>query len=139
MAAWSLCGCAGAAKRRSSTSEVPSYVSAPFTHEQLLVERGAHLFVSDGCSACHAISGKSAEGPSFGELAGNHVTLDGGARVLVDERFLRRALLDPRATELRGYPPAAMIAAVRRLHLRLHPADVTAIAAFIEQIGPENG
>jgi cytochrome c551/c552 len=136
----SLCGCgaSGATKRTIITSsEVPSYAAAPFTHQQQLIERGAHLFLTDGCSACHAISGKQELGPSFARLAGNYVRLTDGHRVLVSERFLREALLDPHATEVKGYPLQPMLTAVARLHLQLHRADVDALAAFIEQIGPE--
>ncbi len=117
-------------------SEDP-YVAAPFTPQQELVERGARLFVSAGCSSCHAISGKPGIGPSFGSFAGYRVTLTDGRRVLVDEAFLREALRDPRATAVAGYPLAPMLAAVAGLQPRRHGADVAALAAFIEQIGPE--
>jgi hypothetical protein len=40
---------------------------------------------------------------------------------------------------VRGYAPAPMIAAVERLKLAAHREDVAALAAFIEQIGPESG
>ena len=117
---------------------MPSYAAAPFTHQQQLVERGARLYVSDGCSACHSVgSRRGSLGPSFAVLAGNRVTLAGGRRVLVDERFLHEALVDPARVEVRGYAPAPMLAAVRRLGLAHDPAAVAALAAFIEQIGPE--
>ena len=129
------CGAGGTA---STASSVPSYAAAPFTHEQQLVERGARLYVADGCSACHAIGARRGSlGPSFAVLAGNRVTLADGRRVLVEERFLRAALSHPARTEVRGYAPAPMLAAVRRLGLAHDPAAVAALAAFIEQIGPE--
>jgi mono/diheme cytochrome c family protein len=119
-------------------STEPSYVAAPFTHEEQLVERGARLYVSDGCSACHSIgSRRGSLGPSFAVLAGNRVTLTDGRRALVDERFLREALVDPARVEVRGYAPGPMLGAVRRLGLARDPAAVAALAAFIEQIGPE--
>jgi hypothetical protein len=65
------------------------------------------------------------------------VTLADGRSVLVDERFVREGLLDPRANELRGYDPAPMVVALARLHLASHPRQVAALAAFIEQVGPE--
>ncbi len=135
-----LCACGTGAARapvpHTAGSEDP-YVSEPFTRQQELVERGAHLFVGDGCSSCHAIGGAPGIGPGFGDFAGHRVTLAGGRHVLVDEAFLRRALRDPRATAVAGYPPAPMLAAVQRLQLQRRPADVAALAAFIEQIGPE--
>lgn len=136
-----LCGCGaagGGAGANASATSVPSYVTAPFTHQERLVQQGAGLFVADGCSACHSIAGRAGLGPSFAKFAGSRVVLTDGRGELVDEAFLRRALLEPRATALRGYPPAPMLAAVARLHLAEHRADVTALAAFLEQIGPES-
>jgi mono/diheme cytochrome c family protein len=139
-AAGPLCGCgAGARTQSAATSSSEAQFTAPLTPEQHLVERGAHLFVADGCSGCHAIGAGSGVGPSFATPGASRLTLTDGRRVPVDERFLREALLNPRATELKGYPLAPMLAAVQRLHLSDHPTDVAALAAFIEQIGPEDG
>jgi cytochrome c oxidase subunit 2 len=103
-----------------------------------LVEEGARLVVSDGCSACH-LNGHPGTAPSFASFAGQQVTLADGRRVLVEERFLREALSDPRKTPIKGYALAPMLAAVTRLHLSGQPKQVAALAAFIEQIGPEPG
>jgi Cytochrome c len=134
------CGLARGSARTAAgaSTEAPAYATAPFTRQERLVERGARLYVSKGCSACHAIgAGHGGLGPSFAVLAGNHVTLADGRRVLVDERFLHVALTDPARVEVRGYAPAPMLAAVRRLGLARDPAAVDALAAFVEQIGPE--
>jgi cytochrome c551/c552 len=129
---------AGASAGAGASTEGPASAAAPFTHQQQLVERGARLYVSDGCSACHAIDAKRGGlGPSFAVLAGNRVTLADGRRALVDERLLHVALTDPARVEVRGYAPAPMLAAVRRLGLARDPPAVSALAAFIEQIGPE--
>jgi mono/diheme cytochrome c family protein len=141
-----LAGCGGAGGPAGGTSGTsaddgstrPAYVAAPFTHQQRLVEQGARLFVSDGCSACHAVDARHPRsGPSFAVLAGNTVTLRDGRRTLVDEAFLHAALTQPARAEVRGYVPAPMLAAVRRLGLEHNPSAVAALAAFIEQIGPE--
>lgn len=135
-----LCGCGtNQAGRSNSTSTEPAYASEPFTHQQQRVEQGARLFVADGCSACHAISGKSDIGPSFSRFAGHAVTLVNGRRVIVDEHFLLEALTEPGETQIKGYPLAPMLEAIRRLHLNRHPEQLAALVAFIEQVGPETG
>jgi hypothetical protein len=135
-----LCSCgAGSPGAATGSGQVPSYVTAPFTHQERLVQQGAGLFVADGCSACHAIAGRAGLGPSFARFAGSEVVLADGRRALVDEAFLRKALLEPASLVLRGYPLAPMLAAVARLRFARHRADVTALAAFIEQVGPEEG
>jgi cytochrome c oxidase subunit II len=134
----SSCGAANTASSgRPHTASVPAYVVEPFSHEQQLVEQGARLVVSDGCAACHLSAQGKAIAPSFASFAGHRVELTGGRTVLVEERFLREGLLNPGRTVIKGYAAAPMRAAVQRLHLSAHPQQVAALAAFIEQVGPE--
>jgi Cytochrome c len=112
-------------------------VEEPLTPQQERVQEGARLVVSDGCSACHLAARDQAVGPSFASMASRPVTLSDGRRVRLDEARLREGLERPERLRIRGYDAGAMIAAVRRLDLRVHPADVAALAAFIEQVGPE--
>jgi len=138
--ALALCGCGASSTPSASTvhtASVPAYVTEPYTHEQKLVEQGAPLIVADGCSACHLSGATHGGAPSFSSFAGHRVTLVDGRSVLVDERFLREGLLDPRANELRGYDPAPMLATLAHLSLAAHAGQVAALAAFIEQVGPE--
>jgi len=131
------CGASGASSGGAGTANVPAYVTEPFTPEQRLIEQGAPLIVADGCSACHLNGAARSGAPSFSSFAGHQVRLTDGRTVLVDERFVREGLLDPRANELRGYDPAPMLAALARLRLASHPRQVAALAAFVEQVGPE--
>ncbi len=135
-----LAGCGAAATPSvsgSRSSSVPSYVTEPFTHEQQLVQQGARLVVADGCAACHLSASDRSVAPSFSSFAGHRATLADGRRVLVGERFVREGLLRPRSHEIGGYDPAPMLAALARLHLAGQPQQVAALAAFIEQVGPE--
>jgi cytochrome c oxidase subunit 2 len=137
-----LSGCGGNASSSgvsSRASSVPSYITEPFSHQEQLVAQGARLVVSDGCAACHLLARKGKPiAPSFASLAGHRVTLSDGRTVLVEERFLHEALLDPSRTSIKGYDPTPMLAALRRLHLSSEPQQVAALIAFIEQVGPES-
>lgn len=136
--ALSSCGASRTPSTRGTlSSTVPSYVTEPFTHEQQLVEQGARLVVADGCAACHLSGNGKGIAPSFSSFAGHRVTLADGRSVLVDEPFVREGLLRPRTSELAGYDPEPMLAALARLHLGGQPQQVAALAAFIEQVGPE--
>lgn len=131
-------GCGATATTSSggrTHASVPSYVTEPFTPEQLLIEKGGRLVVADGCSACHLTLGKPMVAPSFSSFAGHRVTLSSGQKVLVDEQFLREGLLHPHKYLLKGYDPTPMFAALAHLHLQRPQA--AALAAFIEQVGPE--
>jgi hypothetical protein len=135
-----LCSCGGAGGASGAhqhTASVPAYVVEPFSHEQQLVEQGARLVVADGCAACHLSAPGKAIAPSFASFAGHRVELTDGHTAVVEERFLREGLSKPRRLVIRGYSAAPMLAAVQRLGLASHPAQVAALAAFIEQVGPE--
>lgn len=132
------CGASRASSpRAASSTKVPSYVTEPFTPEQHLVEQGAHLVVLDGCSACHLTLSKPRVAPDFSSFAGHRVRLRNGRIAVVDERFLREGLRHPSSYAIKGYDPGPMLAALRRLRLNSQPRQVAALAAFIEQVGPE--
>lgn len=138
--ALSGCGASGASSSESSlTSGEARSVSEPFTPEQQLVQQGGRLVVSYGCAACHLAKANHDLGPSFDSFAGHEVTLADGRRLLVDERFLREALLHPGKYAIAGYDPEPMLTALAHLHLSSQPEAVAALTAFIEQIGPEPG
>lgn len=140
LAAVTLAGCGssgGTSSDGSSSTSVPSYASEPFTPLQERIERGGHLVVSDGCSVCHLNSNGKGLGPDFDHFAGHRVKLANGRTALVNEQFLREGLTHPASFELRGYDPEPMLAALRRLDLGSHPAQVADLAAFIEEVGPE--
>ncbi|HEY1833883.1 MAG TPA: hypothetical protein VGG08_05560 [Solirubrobacteraceae bacterium] len=135
-------GCGGArhAAAGATPAEVPpSYVTAPITPEQRLVERGVRLAVSDGCTACHLQGGRPTFGPNFASFAGRHLMLRNGRRALVGQHFLIEALSHPGTLSLRGYDPRPMVNWIARLGLAGKPKQVAALAAFIEQVGPEVG
>jgi hypothetical protein len=131
------CGASGTDTARLQSSGGATTTPEPFTHEQQLVVQGARLVVADGCSACHLDKLKQSVSPSFASFAGHEVTLTNGKRALVEEAFVREGLLHPSSHELKGYDPDPMLNALARLHFQTKPAQVDALAAFIEQIGPE--
>lgn len=138
----SLAGCGTSGKpsnRGSSSANVPTYASEPFSAQQRLIEQGAHLVVSDGCSACHLMATARNTAPSFASFAGHRFTLTNGRSVIVNERFVTEALLHPDTPPIKGFDPAPMLQATKHLNLPAHPQQVAALAAFIEQIGPEPG
>ena len=139
LALLSGCGSSHTTTTQAAEREPGPYVAEPFTHEQKLVALGAQLIVSQGCSACHLLGSAKAHAPGFATFAGHYVTLAGGRRALVDERFLRSGLLHPTSVRIRGYDAEPMIRALAALQLAGHPAQVAALAAFIEEVGPEPG
>lgn len=68
-------------------------------------ERGAGLYKSKGCNACHSIDGTKVVGPSFKGLWGATEQTDKGP-VTVDEAYVKESILTPTAKITAGFPPA---------------------------------
>lgn len=69
---------------------------------------GLVVLKAKNCLSCHSIDGKPMVGPTFKGLYGSEETLvaDGGERkAKVDEAFLEKAIQEPMADRVKGYPP----------------------------------
>jgi cytochrome c oxidase subunit 2 len=77
---------------------------ASSTSGMSLAQNGERLFSSLSCSACH--NGQpDARGPNLANVYGSKLTLTTGQPVLVDEAYLRQAILNPSAHITQGYAP----------------------------------
>jgi cytochrome c oxidase subunit 2 len=72
--------------------------------ERSLADAGAHLYSQLSCDTCHRPDTLE-RGPSLDGLFGNRARLETGEEVLVDESYLREAILDPAARVRQGYQP----------------------------------
>jgi cytochrome c oxidase subunit II len=72
--------------------------------EGSLASAGAKLFADLACNTCHRpeVQGR---GPRLDGLFGRTVTLEGGARVTVDEAYIREAIVNPNARIAQGFQP----------------------------------
>ncbi|MDW6023551.1 cytochrome c oxidase subunit II [Mesorhizobium sp. BAC0120] len=71
--------------------------------DQSLVDRGAALFRSKGCSGCHGPS-STVHAPPLEGLFGSPVPLQSGEVVTADERYIRDSILLPHSQVAAGYP-----------------------------------
>jgi cytochrome c oxidase subunit 2 len=69
-----------------------------------LSSRGERLFGDLACNTCHLSDG-SGRGPSLANKFGSSEQLAGGARVAVDEAYLRESILLPQTKVVAGYQP----------------------------------
>jgi mono/diheme cytochrome c family protein len=106
--------------------------SGPVQVTPALVARGKTLHTSDGCAACHSLTGAPGAGPSFKDLAGGMTTLTTGETVTVDDAYLERSIADPDAQIVKGYGSGIMAAATASLDLDAKPDDIRALVAFIK-------
>jgi cytochrome c oxidase subunit 2 len=69
-----------------------------------LAQNGERLYASMGCNACHNGSA-AARGPSLAGVYGSKLQLAGGGQVLVNDAYLRDAILNPSQHVTAGYAP----------------------------------
>ena len=69
-----------------------------------LAQNGERLFASMGCNACHSGTA-AARGPSLAGVYGSRLTLANGGQVLVNDAYLRDAILNPSQHVTAGFAP----------------------------------
>jgi len=69
-----------------------------------LAQNGERLYASMGCNACHNGSA-AARGPNLAGVYGSKLTLTNGSEVLVNEAYLRDAILNPSQHVTQGFNP----------------------------------
>jgi cytochrome c oxidase subunit II len=69
-----------------------------------LAQNGERLFASLSCNACHNGQPDS-RGPSLADVYGSKLMLTTGQPILVDEAYLRQAILNPSQHITQGYAP----------------------------------
>jgi cytochrome c oxidase subunit II len=69
-----------------------------------LAQNGERLFASMGCNACHSGSA-AARGPNLAGVYGSKLQLTNGSAVLVNDAYLRDAILNPSQHITAGYAP----------------------------------
>jgi cytochrome c oxidase subunit 2 len=69
-----------------------------------LAQNGERLFASLGCNSCHTgVAG--ARGPNLAAVYGTRVRLTNGTEPLVNDAYLREAILNPSAEVVAGFAP----------------------------------
>ncbi|MDD3325258.1 MAG: c-type cytochrome [Sulfurospirillaceae bacterium] len=76
-----------------------------------LTQDAMEILESNRCLVCHAIDGKKKVGPSYFGVYGKKIKVkEGGVEkeVLVDDRYLKDAIIEPNKEILVGYPANMM-------------------------------
>lgn len=98
-----------------------------------LARRGAALFVSQGCSGCHA-KGSVVHAPILDGIFGRTMELADHRRRKVDEAYLRDSILQPRRDVVAGYEPI-----MPTFEGVLSDGEVQSLVAYIRSLSPPPG
>jgi cytochrome c oxidase subunit 2 len=135
---------AGGSVASTATTEVRSSAESPAETSTESVSNGADsaeivalgegYFSQFSCVACHSVTGGTGMGPALNGIYGTERPLADGSTVLVDEEYLRTAIIDPAAQSAEGFNGAVMAGAVSGFQAEFasKPEIVDAIIAFIQ-------
>ena len=90
--------------------------------------QGRGLAETKGCVACHSSDGKPGVGPTWRGLFGKTETMADESTALVDAKFLRDFIRDPKSRDIKGFPNVMP-------KMDLSDDEVDALAAYIETLG----
>lgn len=94
-----------------------------------MAQRGLDVAARRGCLSCHSLDGQRHLGPSFRGLYGRYEQLDDGTRVLADEAYLTRSMMEPHAQVVASYAPI-----MPTYQGQLEPAEVGALLELIKSL-----
>ena len=104
----------------------------PATGTDPLSQRGREIAQNQGCMACHSVDGGQLVGPTWQGMFGRTEAMSDGSTVVVDEAYLREAILEPNARIVQGYPPIMPPA-------RFNDEDIEALIAYMRQSAAPSG
>jgi cytochrome c oxidase subunit 2 len=80
----------------------------PRDKKRVGAELGEYLYVQNNCKGCHSSDGAKNIGPTFKDLFGRNESLADGSTVNVDDNYIRKSIIDPKADVVAGFPDNQM-------------------------------
>lgn len=96
-------------------------------------DQGLTLMKFQGCMACHSTDGSKIVGPTYLNLLGKQevVTRNGAdVTIIVDEEYIKRAIFDPNADIVKGYPKGLM----QSYKGKISDADIAKIIEYFKSL-----
>jgi cytochrome c oxidase subunit 2 len=94
-----------------------------------LADQGRLVAQRAQCVSCHTADGRRHLGPTWRGLYGSWVDLVGGHRVMADEAYLTRSMMEPAADVVLGFRPL-----MPTYQGKLHAAEVAALLEYIKSV-----
>jgi cytochrome c oxidase subunit 2 len=113
----------------------------PVLRASSLVEEGQRVAASAGCLKCHTVDGGRHIGPTWLDLYGRAERLADGRRIVVDEGYLTRSMMDPGGEIVAGYQNV-----MPTYQGKLTPPEAAAVVEYMKSLktpavrsGPSEG
>jgi cytochrome c oxidase subunit II len=92
-------------------------------------EGGKIVYERKGCAQCHSTDGSARSGPTFKGAFGTEHEMVNGSRILVDENYIRKSILEPQADVRAGYKPV-----MPTYSGNIREEEIDALIAFIKSL-----
>ncbi|MGA2193298.1 MAG: cytochrome c oxidase subunit II [Nitrospirota bacterium] len=97
-----------------------------------LAEEGRAVVLKLGCLACHSTDGTVKVGPTWEDLYGSRVLLEGGNTVAADDNYIRESILEPGAKIVKGF--SNIMPTFKGV---ITEDEITAVIAYIRSLSPK--
>jgi cytochrome c oxidase subunit 2 len=91
-------------------------------------EVGEKLYKKNACNTCHSTDGSKMPGPTWKGLIGREETLADGAKITVDENYVKESIQKPNAKVVAGFQP------VMPTYPNLTDKHIDAIIAYMKTL-----
>lgn len=96
--------------------------------DRSLEQVGELLYRTRGCSNCHTLDGKPNTGPTFKDVYGSQVPINGMGNVLADDNYIRESILDAQAKIVEGFQSPSQMPPFAG---QFQPRDIDALIGFL--------
>ncbi len=94
------------------------------------IDQGEKLYKAKGCIQCHSVDGTRGTGPTWKDMFGSQVDLEGGGKVLADEDYVRESIEYPQAKIVKSFGPVSAMSSF----LGTSPQDIFALISYMKSI-----
>lgn len=96
-----------------------------------LAKKGEKIFAVKACASCHSVDNPSVKvGPALFKKFGAEETVDEGAKVAVDENYIRESILEPNKHIVKGFPKGVM----PTFQGQLNEGELNALVEYIKEL-----
>lgn len=92
-------------------------------------KRGARVYESKGCNACHSLDGTRGQGPSWKGIWGQEHKMQDGSVYKVDENYVRTSILNPHKMVVAGFQDVMPV-----FQGLLTDKDIDGVIAYIKEL-----
>lgn len=115
----------GFVDRRDAIPESPDEIPYPAN----LRVQGERVAAQHGCFQCHSIDGTPHSGPTWLDLFMSEQTLTTGEKIIADDAYLTRSMMEPNAQIVAGYEPI-----MPSFQGQLTPIEVAALLEYMKSL-----